>query len=91
MSDRQYYAWLASAANAAQVPLKEAFEAGYLAGKAAQREIDAGICDAIEDDKHRAYKGIDPHPKHGPHRADPHTDGMSDGAATCAAAIREQT
>lgn len=48
----------------------------------------AQICDGINTDCFDQYKGRGKHAKDNPHRADTHYDGMSNGAAACADAIR---
>lgn len=55
-----------------------------------EREACAEMCDAIADDKHAQFKGRPPHEPNNPHRADPYTEGESDGADLCAAAIRKR-
>lgn len=52
------------------------------------REECAVICDAIETDKFALYKGRSPYTGQDPGRADPYTNGESDGAGQCATAIR---
>ena len=53
-----------------------------------ERERCAKLCEAIESDMWRAYKGLPPYDPLHPLRADAHTQGVSDGAGRCAEAIR---
>lgn len=55
---------------------------------AAERERCVKVCEMIEDDAWRAYKGLSPYEPLHPLWADAHTQGVSDGAARCADAIR---
>jgi hypothetical protein len=48
----------------------------------------AAACEAIATDRHAQYKGRAPHAANNPARADTYTEGQSDGADACAAAIR---
>lgn len=48
-----------------------------------EREQCARVCDRYEAEHWRGYKSNDPS-----ERANPHTEGLSDGAGECAAAIR---
>ena len=78
---------------AATVPLGLAGEKriAWLTWQAAvawEREEVAKECDAISEDQYALYKGRTPYTGSEPGRANPHTDGMSDGAAKCANAIR---
>ena len=45
-------------------------------------------CLEISTDKWAEYKGRKPYSKAGPNCANPHTEGLSDGAEDCAYAIR---
>lgn len=51
-------------------------------------EESAVVCLEISADKWAEYKGRNPYPKDNPNRANPHTEGLSDGAEDCAFAIR---
>ncbi len=48
-----------------------------------EREECAKVCDRYEAEHWRGYKSNDPS-----ERANPHTEGLSDGAGECAASIR---
>lgn len=55
----------------------------------AERERCAKICEEIEQDMWRAYKGLRPWDPLNPLRGDAHTQGVSDGAGQCADKIRQ--
>jgi len=55
-----------------------------------EREACVLACDAISTDKHDQFKGRGQHALDNDHRADPHTEGESDGAGLCADAIRSR-
>jgi hypothetical protein len=58
------------------------------ASRRAAIEECAGVCDDIEIDRWNLYKGRTPYTGSEDGRANPHVEGMSDGAGNCATAIR---
>lgn len=69
------------------VDARTAWEA-WQAATAAEREACANVCEEIESERWALYKGRSPYNGREEGRADPHIQGMSDGAAACEAAIR---
>ena len=59
----------------------------WQAATAAERERYAKVCDAICAEHWSLYKGMPPNEQH-PARGNQYTEGVSDGAALCAEAIR---
>ena len=55
---------------------------------AAEREACANVCDGISEDQWALYKGRQPYTGQELERASDYTQGKSDGAEVCAAAIR---
>jgi len=62
--------------------------AGYMEAVKLEREDCAKVCDAYEVDQWNLYKGRAPHNGTEEGRADPHIQGVSDGAGYCADLIR---
>lgn len=58
------------------------------AAKAEEREACAKVCDSISEDQWALYKGRSPYTGKELERASEYTQGKSDGAEVCAAAIR---
>ena len=56
--------------------------------KAEEREACAKVADSISEDQWALYKGRPPYTGQEPERASDYTQGKSDGAEVCAAAIR---
>jgi len=78
---------------AGQPPAQPALQADAGAdAKDAGQEVEraALLCEQISSDEWDRYKGRGRHDARNEHRADPYTNGMSDGAQLCADRIREQ-
>ena len=58
---------------------------------AAEREACAKVCDDISEDQWALYKGRPPYTGQELERASEYTQGKSDGAEVCAAAIRARS
>lgn len=74
--------------NPALMQARNGFIQGWEAGQSAEREACVMVCDEIAEDKWALYKGRPPYKGNEAGRADPHYQGMSDGASECGAAIR---
>lgn len=64
------------------------YRKGYKAGRTAEREECAKVCDSISQDQWSLYKGRPPYTGQELERASDYTQGKSAGADVCADAIR---
>lgn len=72
----------------AEFRIEDFFQAAYDAGASAEREACAQVADRISEDQWALYKGRPPYTGKELERASDYTQGKSDGAEVCAAAIR---
>ena len=67
---------------------RRGYESGLRDGAIAEREACAKVADSISEDQWSLYKGRPPYTGKELERASDYTQGKSDGAEVCAAAIR---
>lgn len=70
---------------------RRGYESGLRDGAIAEREACAKVADSISEDQWALYKGRPPYTGKELERASDYTQGKSDGAEVCAAAIRERS